>query len=123
MIGNYKYKTDIQRSNIGEFDALIKRYQIFINKENDTVFSLLIKAQKLDFETKNDTIFAYGNLEVKKEKEKTFIVTKENYVNGYENYTDTDSIIRTYEQFERGKVKFNEVIYYRGGVIKKKYVY
>jgi len=45
-IGNYKYKTHFKRGNIGEFEALIKMYEVFINKKNDTIFPILKKAKK-----------------------------------------------------------------------------
>jgi hypothetical protein len=122
-IGNYKYKTHFKRSNIGEFEALIKSYEVYINQNNDTIFPVLVKAQKLDFETKKDSVFAYGKLEVNNKKNKTYLIIKEINVNGYEIFTDTDSIIRTYEQVEKGKVNLNEIVYYRRGVIIKKYVY
>ena len=117
-IGNYKYKTHFKRSNIGEFEALIKRYEVFINQNNDTIFPVLVKAQKLDFETKTDTIFAYGKLETKVEKDKIYIITKEIYINGYDNFTEIDSIIRFYEQKDNGNVKFIKANYYRNGVEK-----
>ncbi len=122
-IGDYRYKTSVNRVNIGEFDGLIFKYKRFVANESDEGFPLLIKAQKLDFETKNDTVFAYGDLNVIKEKDKVYIVTKEININGYENFINTDSVIRTYEQFKGGKVKFNEVIYYRRGQVTKKYIY
>lgn len=117
-IGNYKYKTNFKRSNIGEFGALIKRYEVFINQNNDTIFPVLVKAQKLDFETIKDSVFAYGKLDVKKEENKTYIITKEIYINGYENFTKIDSIIRFYEQKDNGNVKFIKANYYRKGLEK-----
>lgn len=117
-IGNYKYKTLIKRSNIGEFDALVYRYELFTNKDNDTIFPVLLKAQKLDFETKNDSVFAYGKLETIKEKGKIYIITKEININGFDNFTNIDSIVRLYEQKDIGNVKFIKAIYYRNGVEK-----
>jgi len=122
-IGNYRYKSHIQRSNSGDFDGLIFKIKAFINKENDTVFFSLIKAQKLDFETENDTVFVFGDLDVIKQNEKVYIITKEININGYVNFTDTDSVIRTYEQFKGGIVKLNKIVYYRGGTLKKSYFY
>jgi len=117
IIGNYKYSTKTNRVNCGEFDALIFKYKQY-HFDGEKSFSKLIKAQKLDFETKKDTIFAYGKLDVKKEKNKTYIITKEIYINGYDNFTDTDSVIRNYEQLKNGKVKFSCIKYYRKGVVK-----
>jgi len=117
-IGNYKYKTHFKRGNIGEFEALIKMYEVFINKKNDTIFPVLVKAQKLDFETKKDSVFAYGKLDVRKKKNITYIITKEIYINGYDNFTEIDSIIRFYEQLKNGKVEFKEIKHYRNGIEK-----
>lgn len=119
-IGNYRYKLHIQRSNIGEFDALIKKYKVFVSSNNDTIFFSLIKAQKLDYETERDTVFAYGKIEVKKDNNKIFIITKEINVNGYENFTKIDSVVRYFEQINDGKVKFNKAVYYKDGQIKDK---
>ena len=118
IIGNYKYSTKTNRVNCGEFDALIFKSKVFITKKKDTVFSKLIKAQKLDFETKKDSVFAIGKLEVKKEKDKTYIITKEIYINGYDNFTEIDSIVRFYEQKDNGNVKFIKANYYRKGLEK-----
>lgn len=117
-IGNYKYKTHFKRSNIGEFDALIYKYELFINKDNDTIFPVLVKAQKLDFETNKDSVFAYGKLDVKREKKETYIITKEIYINGYNNFTEIDSIVRFYKQKDNGNVKFIKANYYRNGLEK-----
>lgn len=117
-IGNFKYKTHFERSNIGEFESLIKLYEVFTNKNNDTIFPVLVKAQKLDFESKKDSVFAYGKLETKAEKDKIYIITKEIYVNGYNNFTEIDSIIRFYEQLKDGRVEFKEIKYYRNGIEK-----
>lgn len=116
-VGNFKYKTGIHRSNSGEFEALVFKSRIFISNK-DTIFSTLIKAQKLDFENKKDTIFGYGEFRVEYEKNKIYIITKENYINGYQNFTETDSVVRFYEQLKRGKVKFNKILYYRNGFLK-----
>lgn len=117
-IGNYKYKTRVKRSNIGEFEALIYRYKLFINKDNDTIFSVLQKAQKLHLETKKDSVFAIGKLKVKKEIDRTYIITKQINMNGYDNFIKIDSIVRFYEQNDNGNVKFIKANYYRNGVEK-----
>jgi hypothetical protein len=117
-IGNYKYKTHFKRSNIGEFEALIYKYELFVNKDNDTIFPVLVKAQKLDFETKKDSIFAYGKLKIIKEKDKIYIITKEINLNGYDNFTEIDSIVRFYQQKDKGNVKFIKANYYRNGIEK-----
>ena len=123
VIGNYNYSTKTNRVNCGEFDALIFKSKVFITKKKDTVFSNLIKAQKLDFETKKDSVFAYGKLEIEKENNKTYIITKEININGYDKYTETDSVIRKYEQFVNGNVFLKSYISYRNGKIKNKYSY
>lgn len=116
-VGNSKYRTSIKRVNSGDFEALIYKYKQYICNK-DTVFGVLIRAQKLDFETKKDSVFGYGKLEIKKEDNKTFIITKEININGYDNFTEIDSIIRFYEQLKDGKVKFKEIKYYRNGIEK-----
>lgn len=116
-VGNFKYKTHYKRSNIGEFEALIKKYEVYV-RQNDTVFPVLVKAQKLDFETKNDTVYAYGKLEVLKEVDETFIIVKEININGYEKFANIDSIVRMYEQFENGKIVLKNIYSYKSGVKK-----
>ncbi len=36
-------------------------------------------------------------------------------MNAYENFTNIDSIIKIYEQFNKGEIKLNKVITYRNG--------
>ena len=119
-VGDFKYKIGIERINIGDFDALIYKYKLYIYNK-DTIFVTLIKAQKLDFETTKDTIFGYGDLRVEHKNNKNYILTKETYINGYQKLTEIDSVVRFYEQLKNGKVQFNKILHYRNGVIKKDY--
>nr|WP_314838272.1 hypothetical protein [uncultured Flavobacterium sp.] len=120
-VGNFNYKTNIERVNIGEFDALIYNYKQYVHNK-DTIFSTLVKAQKLDFETTKDSIFGYGELRVEHKNNKIYILTKETYINGYQYFTEIDSVVRFYEQLKNGKVKFNKILHYRNGVVKKEYL-
>lgn len=119
-VGNFNYKTGIYRTNSGEFEALVFKYKPYIYNK-DTIFVTLLKAQKLDFETTKDTVFGYGELRVEHKKNKIYILTKETYINGYQNFTEIDSVVRFYEQLKNGKVKFNKILYYRNGVLNKEY--
>ena len=119
-VGNFKYKTGIERVNTGDLGALIYKFKLYIY-DKDTVFVTLIKAQKLDFETTKDTVFGYGELRVEHKKNKIYILTKETYINGYQNFTEIDSVVRYYEQLKNGKVKINKILYYRNGVLNKEY--
>ena len=114
IIGNHKYKTNTKKINIGEYDGLILTYKQYSSKGIDT-FSTIIKAQKIGFESKKDPLFVFGNYTIKSINDKTYILTKEINMNGYENFTNTDSIIRVYQQFNKGEIKLNRVIKYRNG--------
>jgi hypothetical protein len=119
-VGDFNYKIGVKSVNTGDFDALIYKYKLYIYNK-DTVFGTLIKAQKLDFETTKDTVFGYGELRVEHKKNKIYILTKETYINGYQNFTEIDSVVRHYEQLKNGKVKFYKILYYRNGVLNKEY--
>ena len=43
------------------------------------------------------------------------IISDEFYINGYNNFTEIDSIVRFYEQKDNGNVKFIKANYYRKG--------
>lgn len=119
-IGKYRYKVVTNNVNSGEFQGLIFKSNVFINQNNDTVFSKLLKAQKLYFEKKSDSVFAFGRLVVTRKNEKVFIITKEININGYEKFTECDSIVRIYEQLENGKVKLNRIVRYWDNQIRYK---
>lgn len=122
-VGDFEYIIKSNRVNIGEFDGLIKNYkQYLVKKTKNKVFSTLIQAQKLDLETEKDTVFAYGKILVKSEKDKTFIITKEININGYENFTKTDSVIRIYEQLKDGNVKLLKYTTYQFGKVNYEYI-
>jgi hypothetical protein len=115
-IGNYEYKTFYKKVNVGgDFDGIIYTYKIYLNETNDTVFSVPLKAQKFKSQKDSDTVYVKGKIDVKKVKNQLYILTKDYHINGYEKFTGTDSIVRTYLQEENGKVKFYKINYYWKG--------
>ena len=113
-INHISYQTKIVRDNSCEFDGLVFKSKVFmLNK--DLVLSTLITAQKLDHETEKDTIFANGQLIISNKKNKTYITTKEKYMNGYDKFTTIDSIIRNFEQLDDGTFKLLKISHYRSG--------
>jgi hypothetical protein len=121
-IGDFEYKIGTKRINSGDFDALIFKHKVYIHKNSDTIFAQLLKAKKLDYETEKDTVFAYGKMLVKSEKDKTIIITKEININGYENFTKNDSVIRIYEQLKDGNVKLLKYTTFQFGKVKYEYI-
>lgn len=119
VIGKYKYKVKTDRVNTGDYEGIILKYNVYINDENEGVFTSLLKAQKLDFEKENDTVFGTGKLTVKKVENEYYIITKEIYKNGYDKFTEIDSVIRTFKQIDNGKVIIQEINYYQNGKAKK----
>jgi hypothetical protein len=122
-VGNYKYKTFIERINPGDAGELIYKYKSYQNIEkSDVGFLVLISAQKLGHETENDTVFAYGELKTKTIGNKMRIFIKEIRIKGYEKFSQCDSIIRVFEETDNGKIKFiKNVSYYNGKIQKFEY--
>lgn len=118
VIGKYKYKVKTERINTGDYEGIILKYNIYISNEKEAVFSTLLKAQKLDFEKENDTVFGIGEIDVKKVENEYYIITKEIYKNGYDEFTEIDSLVRYYKQLNNGKVEFLKANTYRKGVEK-----
>lgn len=119
VIGKYKYKVKTERVNTGDYKGMILKYKKYTNEENEAIFSSLLKAQKLDFEKENDSVFGTGKLEVNKVENEYYIITKEIYKNGYDKFTEIDSVIRTFKQLDNGKVIVQKIDYYQNGKIKK----
>jgi hypothetical protein len=59
---------------------------------------------------------------VKSEKDMKVIITKEININGYENFTKTDSVIRIYEQLKDGNVKLLKYTTFQFGKVKYEYI-
>lgn len=94
QLGTRKYKTKIERINIGEFDALIEYFKFYHGKKNqEYLFGYVMKGQKPGAEKETDTVFIKGVLE---EYPDNKIITKQFNINGYEKFTNTDSIIKIF---------------------------
>jgi len=119
QLGTQKYKTRIERINIGEFDGMIKYFKFYYWKKNqDNLFGYVIKGQKLGAEKEIDTVFIKGVLE---EYPDNKIITKQFNINGYEKFTNTDFIIKTFFQKEDGSFLLKNVKYYRKGKVADQY--
>ncbi|MPT36841.1 MAG: hypothetical protein E2604_17575 [Flavobacterium sp.] len=77
-----------------------------------------MKGQKLGAEKEIDTVFIKGVLE---EYPDNKIITKQFNINGYEKFTNTDSIIKIFFQKEDGSFFLKNVKYYRKGKVVGQY--
>ncbi|MDP5201337.1 hypothetical protein [Flavobacterium sp. DG2-3] len=114
-IGDFKYKVSYERINTGEFNGLIKNIKSYYSPIKDTfLFGYTVKAQKLDFETEKDSIFTIGKF--KYDIANKNIITTEIFLNGYDNFLQTDSIIRIFTQKKNGGIVLKEFKKYRNSI-------
>jgi len=119
QLGRQKYKSRIERINIGEFDGMVKYFKFYYRKKNqETLFGYVMKGQKLGAEKETDTVFIKGVLE---EYPDDKIITKQFNINGYEKFTNTDSVIKIFFQKENGSFFLKNVKYYRNGKVVDQY--
>lgn len=119
-IGDFKYKTEVVRVNVGDWDEMIKTIKIYKNPINNTEqLNFAMSGKRLHFERKKDPFLVKGEMAFYKQNGKNIIKTKENV---FRYITDTDSIVRLYEQDTVGNIKMISVKTYANGLLESEYI-